>query len=147
MIANPNQIHMYTAEDGLAYPEKLIPKESNESNPVLDGLPIKIDVANMEALSPAEFTLTRREGFGGSDSSVLLGVNPYTPLSELIKQKASRELLPEEKVSEMQVRFRTIGDMTCTGATVSTASNIKEIIDELGLATKEDLEKLKEDLK
>ena len=41
------------------------------------------------------------------------------------------KLLPEEKVSEMLVRFRTIGDMTCTGATVSTASNIKEIIDEL----------------
>jgi sulfate adenylyltransferase subunit 2 len=41
------------------------------------------------------------------------------------------KLLPEEKVIEMQVRFRTIGDMTCTGATISNAATIKEIIDEL----------------
>lgn len=41
------------------------------------------------------------------------------------------KLLPEEKVEEMQVRFRTIGDMTCTGATLSTASTIREIISEL----------------
>jgi sulfate adenylyltransferase subunit 2 len=36
-----------------------------------------------------------------------------------------------EKVSDMQVRFRTIGDMTCTGATLSTASTLVEIIDEV----------------
>ena len=111
MLNNPNQIHMYTAEDGLAYPEKLIPKDANESNPVLDGLPIKIDVANMEALSPDEFTLSRREGFGGSDSSVLLGVNPYTSLSELIKQKASRELLPEEKAIKDNVAVMKGNDL------------------------------------
>lgn len=32
---------------------------------------------------------------------------------------------------EMQVRFRTIGDMTCTGATISDASTLVEIIDEV----------------
>jgi len=32
---------------------------------------------------------------------------------------------------EMQVRFRTIGDMTCTGATLSSASTLIEIIDEV----------------
>lgn len=111
MLNNPNQIHMYTAEDGLAYPEKLIPKESNEANPVLDKLPIKIDVPNMDALGPDEFTLTRREGFGGSDSSVLLGVNPYTTLSELIKQKASRELLPEEKAIKNNVAVMKGNDL------------------------------------
>ena len=41
--------------------------------------------------------------------------------------------LPEENVTEMNVRFRTIGDMTCTGATVSNAVNIQEIIEELPL--------------
>ena len=41
------------------------------------------------------------------------------------------KLLPEEKITEMQVRFRTIGDMTCTGAIISKASTIKEIIAEL----------------
>jgi len=32
---------------------------------------------------------------------------------------------------EMQVRFRTIGDMTCTGATLSSASTLIEIIEEV----------------
>jgi len=41
------------------------------------------------------------------------------------------ELLPDEKVKKLQVRFRTIGDMTCTGAIESNASTVKEIIDEL----------------
>jgi sulfate adenylyltransferase subunit 2 len=31
----------------------------------------------------------------------------------------------------MQVRFRTIGDMTCTGATVSNASTLEDIIEEV----------------
>lgn len=32
---------------------------------------------------------------------------------------------------EMVVRFRTIGDMTCTGATLSQASNLEEIVQEV----------------
>lgn len=40
-------------------------------------------------------------------------------------------LLPEEKITTMQVRFRTIGDMTCTGATISSAKTVEEIIQEL----------------
>ena len=38
---------------------------------------------------------------------------------------------PSEEIKEMQVRFRTIGDATCTGAVSSTASNIDEIINEV----------------
>jgi sulfate adenylyltransferase subunit 2 len=41
------------------------------------------------------------------------------------------QLLPEEKTEELTVRFRTIGDMTCTGATESQAVDIKSIINEL----------------
>lgn len=46
------------------------------------------------------------------------------------------ELLPEEKASveKMTVRFRTIGDATCTGAALSTASNLDDIIDEVAAA-------------
>lgn len=36
-----------------------------------------------------------------------------------------------EKLEEMTVRFRTIGDMTCTGAVLSPASSLDEIIDEV----------------
>jgi sulfate adenylyltransferase subunit 2 len=37
----------------------------------------------------------------------------------------------EDIVEEMQVRFRTVGDMTCTGAFLSGASNVAEIIEEI----------------
>jgi len=41
------------------------------------------------------------------------------------------ELLPGEKVEERIVRFRTIGDITCTGATESTAETLDDIIAEI----------------
>jgi len=40
-------------------------------------------------------------------------------------------LKPNEHIEELTVRFRTIGDMTITGAVSSTASSIQEIIDEV----------------
>ena len=40
-------------------------------------------------------------------------------------------LKPTEKVEKKIVRFRTIGDLTCTGAVESPASNIDEIIQEV----------------
>lgn len=43
------------------------------------------------------------------------------------------QAVQDEKASLMQIRFRTIGDMTCTGAIPSTASSINEIIEEITL--------------
>jgi len=45
-------------------------------------------------------------------------------------------LLDEEKpkVQEMTIRFRTVGDATCTGAVESTASTIDEIVAEVAAA-------------
>ena len=40
-------------------------------------------------------------------------------------------MLPEEKSESKTVRFRTIGDATCTGAVESTASTVNDIIDEV----------------
>lgn len=40
----------------------------------------------------------------------------------------------DEELETKTVRFRTIGDATCTGAVLSTASNIKEIINEVASA-------------
>jgi sulfate adenylyltransferase subunit 2 len=37
----------------------------------------------------------------------------------------------EETVFEARVRYRTVGDMTCTGAVASTAVTIPEVIDEI----------------
>ncbi len=41
---------------------------------------------------------------------------------------------PDEEVETKTVRFRTIGDATCTGAVLSTASNLAEIIQEVASA-------------
>jgi len=41
---------------------------------------------------------------------------------------------PDEKVEERIVRFRTIGDATCTGAVLSTADTLDEIILEVAAA-------------
>ncbi len=44
------------------------------------------------------------------------------------------EMLPGEVVEERLVRFRTIGDMTCTGAVESPAENIDMVIEEVAAA-------------
>jgi sulfate adenylyltransferase subunit 2 len=38
---------------------------------------------------------------------------------------------PDERVERMQIRFRTIGDMTCTGATLSDADTLEKIVQEV----------------
>lgn len=43
-------------------------------------------------------------------------------------------MLPEEKPESKTVRFRTIGDATCTGAVQSTALTVNDIIDEVAAA-------------
>ena len=42
--------------------------------------------------------------------------------------------LPGETVTTQHVRFRTIGDMTCTGAMLSRAATVEEIIQEIAAA-------------
>lgn len=38
---------------------------------------------------------------------------------------------PEEEVVELDVRCRTIGDVTCTGLTLSSAHSVEDIISEI----------------
>jgi sulfate adenylyltransferase subunit 2 len=45
-------------------------------------------------------------------------------------------LLPSEKIAKRVVRFRTVGDMTCTGAVESPAANLDDIIAEVAAARK-----------
>jgi sulfate adenylyltransferase subunit 2 len=44
------------------------------------------------------------------------------------------QLLPGEAYEERTIRFRTVGDATCTGAVESTASTVEEIILEVAAA-------------
>src|SRR5829696_8382445 len=41
------------------------------------------------------------------------------------------ELLPGEEPFEESVRFRTVGDMSCTGAVASTASSLEDVVAEI----------------
>jgi sulfate adenylyltransferase subunit 2 len=40
----------------------------------------------------------------------------------------------DERIARRTVRFRTIGDMTCTGAVESPAATLQDIIDEVAAA-------------
>jgi sulfate adenylyltransferase subunit 2 len=42
--------------------------------------------------------------------------------------------LPNETVFEETVRFRTVGDMSCTGAVQSAAATLEEVIAEVAAA-------------
>jgi sulfate adenylyltransferase subunit 2 len=50
---------------------------------------------------------------------------------QLLAKSEFLKLKDTEKYEKMIVRFRTIGDMSCTGAVLSTASNIDEVIEEI----------------
>lgn len=63
----------------------------------LNRLPLEIAVENIDTVSKEEFTQLRRGGFGGSDSSVLVGVNPFSTINDLIQSKIRTELSEEEK--------------------------------------------------
>ena len=72
-----------------------------------------IDEANMAELvllDPDAFTRHRRNGFGASDSSILLGVNKWTTLDQLIEQKNSKDITDAEREvsSKPQVKMGNI---------------------------------------
>jgi sulfate adenylyltransferase subunit 2 len=66
---------------------------------------------------PSLYYAHRREVF--SRDGMLYAANPYV------------ELLPGEEVFETSVRYRTVGDMTCTGAVRSTATTLDEVVSEI----------------
>lgn len=59
--------------------------------------PIVVDVANIDQYPNEVYALIRKEGLGTSDSSAVLGVNPYTSRAELIAEKSRNRLTQEEK--------------------------------------------------
>lgn len=66
---------------------------------------LKILIENAAELAEdnnTAFAMARRMGLGASDSSVILGVNPFNKLDDLIVQKCSRQITAdEEKVGNM----------------------------------------------
>ncbi|MFZ5806263.1 MAG: sulfate adenylyltransferase subunit CysD [Verrucomicrobiota bacterium] len=66
---------------------------------------------------PSIYFAHPREVFRRDD--VLLAKSDFLPLA------------PHEHYEQKQVRFRTVGDMTCTGAVESSASNVEEVLREV----------------
>ena len=62
------------------------------------------------------------------ERDVFLRNGSYLAVSEFVPMQES------EKAVRKMVRFRTIGDITCTGAVESTASNLDEVIAEVAAA-------------
>ena len=54
------------------------------------------DAAYLAEEEPEAFALIRRQGLGASDSSIILGVNNWTTVEQLIEQKNTRTITPEE---------------------------------------------------
>ncbi len=52
----------------------------------------------------------------------------------LIACSEFNELQPGEKAESLNIRFRTIGDVTCTGAVVSSAKTVGDIINEVAVS-------------
>ena len=40
-----------------------------------------------------------------------------------------------EQIEAKQVRYRTVGDMSCTGAVVSQAATVADVVAEVGVST------------
>ncbi|MGI8596970.1 MAG: sulfate adenylyltransferase subunit CysD [Thermoleophilaceae bacterium] len=66
---------------------------------------------------PSLYFAHRRDVF--SRDGMLYGANPHV------------ELMPGEEIFETSVRYRTVGDMTCTGAVRSTATTLEDVIGEI----------------
>lgn len=63
-------------------------------------------IENVSDLSDEEYALARRKGLGASDSSILLGVNPYKQKSDLIIEKRSKIITDEERAIKMKDAVR-----------------------------------------
>lgn len=57
---------------------------------------LQIKIEDMQSLDEEQYALVRKESFGGSDSSVLCGVNLYKNMAQLITEKNTKYLTKEE---------------------------------------------------
>ena len=89
--------------------------EDNDTKALnLEGLPIKVEIEDIDSVVETDneqFALLRKNGLGGSDSSSVLGVNPYTSRQQLIESKARDTLTEEEKAVGDKVAVRKGRDL------------------------------------
>ena len=79
----------------------------NLTEQYLSDLPqLTVVVEDIQSLSDDEYALARRQGLGASDSSILLGVNPYKTKDQLIIEKKSKHITDEERAIKMKDAVR-----------------------------------------
>lgn len=84
----------------LLYPEQplsMAEEEGLSEALELNELDLKVDVANIAEISNDDYIMSRRNGFGTSDSSIILGVNPYQTIRDLLKSKQLDHVTDEER--------------------------------------------------
>lgn len=68
-----------------------------KSNLTIDLPLLTTVVEDIPSLTDDEYALVRRQGLGASDSSILLGVNPYKNKDQLIVEKRTKHITDEER--------------------------------------------------
>jgi predicted phage-related endonuclease len=104
----------YEEEVKMHYREELLTKKEQSAQDASLDMSYAgwvIDVPNIAAMENEEYAKARRYGFGGSDASILLGVNPYKTIQELIQEKARDELTAEEKAVGEKVAVKKGRDL------------------------------------
>lgn len=99
----------FQTTDDLIYPEQPLTEQQvaqQEGTLDLQGLPIEIAFKDIDKLPNEQYALVRKQGLGTSDSSIVVGVNPYKTVTELINEKARDYITEEEKAvgNELAVR-------------------------------------------
>lgn len=62
----------------------------------LSQLPIEVDIPDIDKFPNQAYALMRKNGFGGSDASAILGVSPFTDRNQLIADKIRPSLTAED---------------------------------------------------
>ena len=63
-------------------------------------------IEDIQSLTDDEYALARRKGLGASDSSIVLGVNPYKTKDQLIIEKRSTTITDEERAIKQKEAVR-----------------------------------------
>ena len=105
----PEQDNLINPETMQYYPEQVNRRTADAQDVHLDlsqNSIIVVDVPNINLYPNEEYAMIRRKGLGGSDASVVLGVNPFKNREELIREKVSTTLSEEEKAIGENVAVR-----------------------------------------
>jgi hypothetical protein len=85
----------------------------NENVQHLDitGLPIQVAVRDINLVTNDTYIMLRRHSLGASDSSVVLGCNPFKNREELIAEKIAKEVTAEERAIGEKIAVRKGRDL------------------------------------